>query len=221
MNLIKDKKNLRIRIIAFVCLLLAAVVFLAPYFWMLSNSFKSTKEILMEPANMLPKQFTISGYVKVLTKSPFFSWMRNSLLVTIVDTLVILFTSSIIGFVLSKYKFKLNKFIFTLILLTMMMPTAAMMIPNFLLISKLGWYDKIISLIFPTFINALRTMLSGYSCASSLSTICQRNCLRAPCLTMRRTLRSTTGLCFPESVRPWGALRSLPFLGFGMIIRRR
>lgn len=113
----------------------------------------------MEPANMLPKQFTVSGYVKVLTKSPFFSWMRNSLVVTIVDTLVILFTSSIIGFVLSKYKFRLNKFIFTLILLTMMMPTAAMMIPNFLLISRLGWYDKIISLIFPTFINAFGIFL--------------------------------------------------------------
>ena len=159
MRLFKDKKNLKIRVIAFICLFLAAIIFLAPYFWMLSNSFKSTKEILLEPTNMLPTQFTVSGYVKVLTKSPFFSWMRNSLLVTVVDTLVILFTSSIIGFVLSKYKFKLNKFIFTLILLTMMMPTAAMMIPNFLLISKLGWYDKIISLIFPTFINAFGIFL--------------------------------------------------------------
>lgn len=159
MKWIKDKKNLKIRVIAFVCLLLAALIFLAPYFWMLSNSFKSTKEILTEPTNMLPKQFTVSGYVKVLTKSLFFSWMRNSLLVTIVDTVVILFTSSIIGFVLSKYKFRLNKAIFTLILLTMMMPTAAMMIPNFLLISRLGWYDKIISLIIPTFINAFGIFL--------------------------------------------------------------
>ena len=159
MTLFKDKKNLKLRIVAFICLFLAAIIFLAPYFWMLSNSFKSTKEILLEPTNLLPHEFTISGYVKVLTKSPFFKWMRNSLFVTIVDTLVILFTSSIVGFVLSKYKFKLNKVFFYLILITMMMPTAAMMIPNFLLISKLGWYDKIISLIFPTFINAFGIFL--------------------------------------------------------------
>lgn len=159
MLLFKDKKNLKIRITAFICLFLAAIVFLAPYFWMISNSFKSTKEILLEPTNLLPHNFTISGYVKVLTKSPFFKWMRNSLFVTITDTLVILFTSSIVGFVLSKYKFKLNKLFFYLILITMMMPTAAMMIPNFLLISKLGWYDKIISLIFPTFINAFGIFL--------------------------------------------------------------
>ena len=159
MKLVKDKRNLKLRVITFIVMFLMAIVFLMPYFWMLSNSFKSTKEILMEPLRLLPKEFTLSGYVKVLTKSPFFTWMRNSLVVTCIDTLVILFTSSIIGFVLSKYKFKLNKVLFYVILITMMMPTAAMMIPNFLLISKLGWYDKLISLIVPTFSNAFGIFL--------------------------------------------------------------
>ena len=45
MKMLKDKKNRKLRIISFVILFLAAIVFLAPYFWMLSNSFKSTKEI--------------------------------------------------------------------------------------------------------------------------------------------------------------------------------
>lgn len=159
MKLVKDKKNLKIRIIAFLALGIVAVIFLAPYFWMLSNSFKSTKEILMEPHNILPANFTLSGYEKVLTKSPFFTWMRNSLFVTVLDTLVILFTSSIIGFVLSKYKFRLNKAFFWLILATMMVPTTAMMIPNFLLISRLGWYDKLAALIVPTFFNAFGVFL--------------------------------------------------------------
>lgn len=97
MKMLKDKKNRKLRIISFVILFLAAIVFLAPYFWMLSNSFKSTKEILLEPTNMLPKQFTLDGYVKVITDSPFFRWMGNSLFVTVIDTLVVLFTSSLIG----------------------------------------------------------------------------------------------------------------------------
>jgi len=153
------KKNLKLRIVSFLVLGFFAVIFLAPYFWMVSNSFKTTKEILLEPHSLLPHHFTLSGYSKVLTKSPFFSWLKNSLFITIVDTLVVLFTSSLIGFVLSKYKFKLNKPIFYLILITMMMPTAAMMIPNFLLISTLGWYDKIISLIVPAFVNAFGIFL--------------------------------------------------------------
>ena len=44
MKMLKDKKNRKLRIISFVILFLAAIVFLAPYFWMLSNSFKSTKD---------------------------------------------------------------------------------------------------------------------------------------------------------------------------------
>lgn len=159
MNIIKDKRNIRIRVFAFIILTILTLFFVAPYVWMLLNSFKSTKEILLHPTNILPEEFTIKSYQKVLFDSPFVYWFRNSLIVTVVDTVVILFTSSIIGFVLSKYKFKLNKFCFFLILATMMMPTTAMMIPNFLIISKLGWYDKIISLIVPTFCNAFGIFL--------------------------------------------------------------
>ncbi len=159
MIVIKDKKNLKIRIISFVCLFIVAILFLAPYFWMLSNSFKSTKEILVDPNHLIPQKFTLAGYEKVLTDSPFFVWMRNSVFVTVIDTAVILFTSSIIGFVLSKYKFKLNKFFFYMILATMMVPTTATMIPNFLLVSRIGLYDKIAALIIPTFMNAFGIFL--------------------------------------------------------------
>lgn len=159
MTLFKDKKNLKIRIISFICLGIVAIIFLAPYFWMLSNSFKSTKEILLQPNNIFPAEFTLDGYRKVLTESPFFRWLANSLFVTVIDTAVILVSSSLIGFVLSKYKFKLNKFCFYLILATMMVPATALMIPNFLLISKLGWYDKIVALIIPTFFNAFGIFL--------------------------------------------------------------
>mgnify|MGYP005800756103 FL=1 len=159
MRILKDKKNRKLRIFSFIVLSVLAVFFLAPYFWMLSNSFKSTKEILLHPTNMLPIEFTLSGYEKVLTESPFFSWLGNSLFITIIDTVVVLFTSSIVGLVLSKYKFRLNKVLFYVILITMMMPTAAMMIPNFLLISGLGWYDNIISLIIPMFVSAFGIFL--------------------------------------------------------------
>lgn len=159
MIVFKDKKNLKIRIVAFVLLFTLTLFFVAPYFWMLLNSFKTTKDILMHPTAIFPEKFSLSGYEKVIYGSPFFHWFRNSLLVTSIDTVVILFTSSIIGFVLSKYKFRLNKFFFYLILATMMVPTTAMMIPNFLIISKLGWYDKLISLIVPTFSNAFGIFL--------------------------------------------------------------
>lgn len=159
MKIVKDKRNLKIRIVSFILLTVLTLLFVAPYIWMLLNSFKTTKEILLNPTKIMPDSINLGSYEKVLFDSPFIYWFRNSLIVTIIDTVVILFTSSIIGFVLSKYRFRLNKFFFFLILATMMMPTTAMMIPNFLIISKLGWYDKLISLIVPTFANAFGIFL--------------------------------------------------------------
>ena len=92
-----------------------ALFFVLPYIWMLLNSFKSTKEILMRPKSIIPEKFTVAGYIKVLTQSPFFSWLKNSLVVTITNTVVILFTSSLVGYVFSKFKFKGNKLLFVLL----------------------------------------------------------------------------------------------------------
>lgn len=156
---IRDRKNFKLRLAGFLILMIFAVIFLAPYFWMLSNSFKSTKEILLEPNHLLPEQFTLESYRKVLFDSLFFTWFKNSAIVSITDTVVILFSSSIIGFVLSKYKFRINKPFFALVLATMMVPVTAVIIPNFMLISSLGWYDRIISLIVPTFFNAFGIFL--------------------------------------------------------------
>ena len=156
---IHSRKNYKLRLIGFLILMFFVVFFLAPYFWMLSNSFKSTKEILLEPNHLLPEHFTLDSYKKVLFESLFFIWFKNSAIVSIIDTLVILFSSSIIGFVLSKYKFKLNQPFFALVLATMMVPVTAVIIPNFMLISSLGWYDRIVSLIVPTFFNAFGIFL--------------------------------------------------------------
>jgi multiple sugar transport system permease protein len=156
---IRDRKNFKLRLAGFLILMIFAVIFLAPYFWMLSNSFKSTKEILLEPNHLLPEQFTLESYRKVLFDSLFFTWFKNSAIVSITDTVIILFSSSIIGFVLSKYKFRMNKPFFALVLATMMVPVTAVIIPNFMLISSLGWYDRIISLIVPTFFNAFGIFL--------------------------------------------------------------
>ena len=157
---IHSRKNYKLRLIGFLILMFFVVIFLAPYFWMLSNSFKSTKEILLEPNHLLPEHFTLDSYKKVLFESLFFIWFKNSAIVSIIDTLVILFSSSIIGFVLSKYKFKLNQPFFALVLATMMVPVTAVIIPNFMLIS----------------------MHSEYSYANSISMIYQRNSSRVQCL---------------------------------------
>lgn len=148
----------------FIGLFLLSLFMILPFFWMLSNSLKSTKELLVDPKHLIPVNFTISGYIKVLTKSPFFYWFRNSLFITVTNTVVILLSSTIVGFVFSKFEFKFKKVLFMLVLATMMVPTHTTMIPGFLLINALGLYNTAGALIVPSFVNAFGIFLSKQAC---------------------------------------------------------
>jgi len=157
------KKN-KIKYLSFIILLFIAIVFIIPYLWMLSNSFKTTKEILINPTNIFPEDFSISGYVKVLSNSPFFSWLKNSLIVTITNTTVVLFTSTLVGFVFAKYQFRGKKILFMILLSTMMIPATTVIIPNFLLINFLNLYDSLGALIIPAFVSAYGIFMCKQFC---------------------------------------------------------
>ena len=161
------KKKMKIKpvyIAIFIGLFLLSLFMILPFFWMLSNSLKSTKELLVDPKHLIPVNFTISGYIKVLTKSPFFYWFRNSLFITVTNTVVFLLSSTIVGFVFSKFEFKFKKVLFMLVLATMMVPTHTTMIPGFLLINALGLYNTAGALIVPSFVNAFGIFLSKQAC---------------------------------------------------------
>ncbi len=105
----KMTKQKAVRYSIFIGLAILAIFFIMPYFWMLSNSFKSTQEILVNPRHLLPLEPTLSGYEKVLTQSPFFTWFKNSAFITVTNTVIILFTSALVGYVFSKFQFKRKK----------------------------------------------------------------------------------------------------------------
>ncbi len=164
MKSLKHRKIKPIHIALFIGLFSISLFMILPFLWMVSNSLKSTKEILIDPKHLIPLNFTISGYVKVLTKSPFFYWLRNSLFITTTNTVVILVTSSLVGFVFSKFRFRFKKILFMLVLATMMVPTHTTMIPGFLLINALGLYNTAGALIFPSFVNAFGIFLCKQAC---------------------------------------------------------
>ena len=148
-----------LRLVLFIILAAIAVFFVVPYFWMISNSFKSKKEILMDPKHLIPVVFTLQGYKRVLFEAPFFSWLKNSVIITLSNTLAILFTSTLVGFVFSKFNFKLKNFLFWLLLASMMIPSQVTMIPSFILLSKMGLYNKIAAIIIPSFVSAFGIFL--------------------------------------------------------------
>ena len=153
------RDDIKIKIFAVVILIIASIIVVIPYIWMLSNSFKTTKEAVMFPNRLIPEAPTLAGYEKVLTKSPFFSWLKNSCIVTGVNTLIVLFTSTILGYVFARFEFKGKRFLFNILMYTMMVPAQVTMITSFLLIDTIGLYDNLLALIIPAFVNAFGVYL--------------------------------------------------------------
>jgi len=160
--------------IAALTILIAVSVFVVmPYVWMLLTSFRTTREIMQSPGRMFPIDWTWSGYVTVITKSPFFSWFVNSMIVSISVTAAVLFTSTLVGYVFSKFKFRGKTALFWLLLATMMVPYQIMMIPQFLIINEIHIYDTLLALIVPELVTAFGIYLCRQFCDEIPDSLCE------------------------------------------------
>ncbi|MBQ6374403.1 MAG: carbohydrate ABC transporter permease [Clostridia bacterium] len=148
----------RAEIIIIICMVVVAVIFIMPYIWMLLDSFKPMKEII-KGKSFWPEDFTFKNYNTVLTKAPILTWLRNSTITAVTGTVIMLFTSTLAGFVFAKYEFRGKNLLFLFILATMMVPQQATMIPSFLLIQKLGLYDNLASLVLPRMVGGFGIFL--------------------------------------------------------------
>ena len=153
--------------------IIAFIVVLMPYAWMLITSFRTRVDILNNPGKILPSKWVLTGYIKVFTESPFFNWLRNSVIVTVSVVIAVLFTSSLTGFVFAKFKFKWKNTLFWVLLATMMVPSQVTMIPGFLVINAIGLYDSLYGLIVPAFVSAFGIYLCRQFCEDIPDSLCE------------------------------------------------
>ncbi len=167
------KKFRPLRIFGLLFAVAAILVILLPYIWMVFTSFKSTPEIMKNPGRILPIEWTTSGYELVLSGSPFWRWFANSLLVSVLVTLIVLLTSSLGGFIFAKYNFKFKNLLFWLMLASMMVPFTVTMIPNFLIINELRLYNSLAALVVPMMVSGFGTFLCRQFCEDIPDSFCE------------------------------------------------
>lgn len=129
-----------------VCILVAAIM-LIPFIWMVSASFKAKNEIFTTPIQWIPEAFRTVNYEKIFNDIPFPLYFLNTLKITVAVTGLQLVTCSMASYAFSKLRFPGRDKIFLAYLGTMMVPWHAIMIPQFIVIQKLGLYDSHWSLI--------------------------------------------------------------------------
>ena len=160
------------RIIIYILLALFSAMLVFPFIWMVMLSFKMQTEISLANT-FLPKVWTIRNYNTVFTRVPIIKWFRNSVVVTVTASTIILFTSSFIGFIFAKFTFRFKNLAFWFILATMMVPSQTTMIPSFLLITKIGLYDKLGALIVPGMVGGFGIFLCRQFIADIPDSLCE------------------------------------------------
>jgi len=140
------------------CLLIISVVFMMfPIFYAFMISFMQGGEVLK--GNLIPNSFTFANYMTAFEKVPLIRYLWNSFFVSAIVMIGQLIVSSLAAFAFVFIPFKGREFIFFLFISTMMIPWEATMVPNFLLVQKLGWINEYTSLTIPFFALAFGTFL--------------------------------------------------------------
>ncbi|MFC4302969.1 carbohydrate ABC transporter permease [Cohnella boryungensis] len=144
----------------FTALLIGSLLMFVPYLWMVLTSFKSNSEILTASNHLLPQEPTLSGYRKVLGEVPFFRWFLNSLSTSAIVTIGAMFTSALAGYIFAKFRFRGKRLLFVVILATMMVPFQIVMVPTYIIISKLNLVNDLSAIVIPYLVSAFGVFLA-------------------------------------------------------------
>lgn len=140
-------------------LIAAALVMLAPLIWAFSTSLRTPAQSFTLPPQWLPTDFAWQNYLAVFEVSRFGRYLVNNIVVSLTIVLGQVATASLAGYAFAKLEFPGRGVLFALVLATIMVPLQVTIVPVFILITEIGWADRLISLIIPAWPTAFGTFL--------------------------------------------------------------
>ncbi|MGZ7440111.1 carbohydrate ABC transporter permease [Paenibacillus sp. TH7-28] len=138
-------------------LLLSAtlLLFVGPLVWLLSTMMKTKAETYKVPPALLPEHFTFEAFERLFAVQPLmWRWIQNSFAISILVVLGAVLSSSIVAYGFSRFTTKYKDKLFAIVLVTLMIPPSIMMIPSYVLYTKLGWIDTWLPLIVPAWLGS-------------------------------------------------------------------
>lgn len=130
-------------------LMIGAIVTIFPLIWMFISSVKPINEIIQMPPKFLPQNPTLNNFYQLFTTLPFIQFILNSLIVTIIGTVILVFTCALTGYVFAKFEFFGKKIMYGAIIMTMMVVDEVLVLPLYLMISHAKLNNTYLALIIP------------------------------------------------------------------------
>lgn len=152
-------------IVIHIALVLISITMMVPFLWMILTSFKSvTEATAINPFVIFPKLWRTEAFAAVLNNMNFLMMYKNTFLLILFRVLCAVLTATMAGYAFARLHFKGRNFCFSLVLFQMMVPVQIFIIPQYLMISKMGMLNTIFALVFPGMVTAFGTFLlrQGY-----------------------------------------------------------
>lgn len=146
----KHKIGWKTFVMLFIFVILSTLV-LIPFLAIFVASFKPSSDLMRFGLNMKLdfEVMSLQNYQSLFSESKYFNWFKNSILITILQTIMTLMISAIVAYGFEMYQFKGKNIIFLFVLLIMMVPIEIIMLPLYQLIIKIALIDNVWGIILP------------------------------------------------------------------------
>lgn len=149
----------RYNIPVFVFLLLFSIIMVYPFVWMVFSAFKTQRDVYTIPVRLLPSSFTLDNFRKVFKMIPFGRYYINSIITSVLQTLIQIAMSICAAFAFSKLRFPFKKHTYILVQSAMFVPMSVLIIPLYQLVCDTKLVDTYSGIIIPQVLGVFTTML--------------------------------------------------------------
>ncbi|MCK9191944.1 MAG: carbohydrate ABC transporter permease [Sphaerochaetaceae bacterium] len=138
----------------YVVLILICAIFLIPLCWMIVTAFKSSYQTYNELDKFWPDPWTIQNFKDIFLTTPMLSFIKNSVIVTSTSIIGTLLSTTLAGYAFGRLKWKGRDAVFMVVLIAMMIPSQAIMIPQYMVFQKAHFINTLFPLIVPSWLAA-------------------------------------------------------------------
>lgn len=131
------------------CLTIAVVLSILPFYWLLTSALKPAQEIFSQPPTLVPTRWTFENVRSLFEQTRFERAVLNSFIIAGGYTVLAAFVCSTAGFALAKYRSPLKGYVFGFVLVTLLIPPTVLIVPLFILVTKLGLANTYLGVILP------------------------------------------------------------------------
>lgn len=155
-----ERKEKAVGILVHVIMILMTIVMLIPFIWMVLTSFKTVAETTqVDPFVIFPSEWRLDAFKAIFEKLDFILLYKNTLLLIFWRVVCACLTATMAGYAFGRLNFKGKNLMFSLVLFQMMIPSQIFIIPQYLMLSKIGMLNTMFALVFPGLVTAFGTFL--------------------------------------------------------------